>query len=210
MQPTLPHSDACERNREPILGVLRTAFAQVREVLEIGSGTGQHAVHFAAAMPWLAWQPTDRRAALDGLAARVRLQGSANLRIPLELDVATDDWPGAVLDPAGWHAVFSANTLHIMSAPQVERCFAALQHALAPGALLAIYGPFRYRGSFTTESNAQFDTLLRQRDPASGIRDAEWVDALAAAAGLALVADHDMPANNQLRVWRRDQGGVKR
>lgn len=203
MNATLPHSDACERNREPILAVLREAFAGAREALEIGSGTGQHAVHFAAAMPWLEWQPTERAAALAGLAARVSLEGGTNLRAPVALDVAHGPWPGAALQPAGWSAAFSANTLHIMSAPQVELCFAGLARALAPQAVLAIYGPFRYRGDFTSESNARFDAMLRERDPASGIRDAEWIDVLAAAAGLRLVADHALPANNQLRIWHR-------
>lgn len=203
MNGALPHSDACERNRDPILAVLREAFAPAREVLEIGSGTGQHAAYFAAAMPWLAWQPTDRTAALEGLAARARLEGGANLRPPLELDVASDSWPRARLDPAGWDAAFSANTLHIMSAPQVELCFAALAQVLAPRAVLAIYGPFRYGGDFTSASNARFDAMLRARDAASGIRDAEWIDGLAAKGGLRLVADHAMPANNQLRIWRR-------
>ena len=195
----LPFSEACERNKEPILAVLREAFAAASQVLEIGSGTGQHAVHFANHLPWLAWQPTDRSEHLESLAARVRQEGPANLLGPLELDVlAPGAWPVTEVD-----AVFSANTLHIMSWEAVEAAFRGIGTVLRAGGVLAIYGPFRYGGAFTSESNAGFDAFLRARDPDSGIRDAVDVDRLAGAAGLSLVADHAMPANNQLRVWRR-------
>jgi len=195
----LPCSEACERNKEPILAVLREVFAEASQVLEIGSGTGQHAVHFARHLPWLEWQPTDRGESLGTLAARVRQEGPANLQEPLELDVLSCvAWPATQPD-----AVFSANTLHIMSRDAVEAMFRGVGRVLRPGGLLAIYGPFRYGGTFTSQSNAEFDAFLRARDPDSGIRDAEAVDRLALAQGLALAADHAMPANNQLRVWRR-------
>ena len=195
----LPISEACERNKEPILAVLREALSGCSRVLEIGSGTGQHAVHFARHLPWMAWQPTDRADALDALAARVRAEGAPNLLEPLELDVlAPGPWPVTDVD-----AVFSANTLHIMSWQAVEAALRGIGNALPPGGVLAIYGPFRYGGAYTSGSNAEFDAFLRARDPDSGIRDAVDVDRLAGAAGLSLVADHDMPANNQLRVWRR-------
>lgn len=200
---TLPHSIACERNRGPILAVLREAFADRREVLEIGSGTGQHAVFFAAAMPWLRWQASERLESLPGLRARLLAEGGDALPAPCELDVQQAEWPRPA-GGEGWDAGFSANTLHIMSAPQVERCFAGLAAALQPGAKLAIYGPFTYRGKFTSDSNAAFDAMLRERDPASGLRDVAWIDQLAAACGLRLQADHAMPANNQLRTWQRD------
>ncbi|MCP5328326.1 MAG: DUF938 domain-containing protein [Steroidobacteraceae bacterium] len=202
--PELPFSAACARNREPIIAVLRDTFGDRHEVLEIGSGTGQHAVYFAASLPWLHWQPTDRAAALPGLRARCALEGSSNLFEPLELDVARDAWPLARLGLEGrWDTAFSANTLHIMSRSEVERCFAGFGQRLAAGAKLAIYGPFRYGGRYTSDSNARFDEALQARDPASGIRDAEWIDALAVDQDLELIADHDMPANNQLRIWRR-------
>ena len=194
----LPFSDACERNKEPILAVLREAFADCTRVVEIGAGTGQHAVHFARNLPHLAWQPTDRSEYLDGLAARIAAEGPPNLAQPVELDVLRQPWP-----PLAGDAVFSANTLHIMSWPAVESLFAGLPGALEPGGVLAVYGPFRYRGQFTTASNAAFDAMLRERDPESGLRDFEAVDALAQAAGLQLQADHAMPANNQLLVYRR-------
>jgi len=194
----LPFSDACERNKAPILGVLRDAFADRARVIEIGAGTGQHAVHFARSLPHLQWQPTDRLDYLASLAARIAAEGPPNLAAPVELDVLNDPWPALQGD-----AVFSANTLHIMSWPAVEALFAGLPRLLEGPAMLAIYGPFKYGGRCTTGSNAAFDQMLRERDPDSGIRDFEAVDALAAGVGFELEADHAMPANNQLLVWRR-------
>lgn len=196
--PPLPFAEACERNKAPILDVLRTAFAQARRVLEIGSGTGQHAVHFARALPHLVWQPTDRDEWLDGLAARIAAEGPSNLLPPLRLDVRDDPWPVAAVD-----AVFGANTLHIMSEACVEAFFHGVARVLEPGGTLCVYGPFRYCGRFTTDSNAAFDAWLKARDPLSGIRDFERVDALARTIGCALLEDHAMPANNQCLVWRR-------
>jgi cyclopropane fatty-acyl-phospholipid synthase-like methyltransferase len=195
----LPFSEACERNKGPILDILRDAFAPARRVLEIGSGTGQHAVWFARHLTHLQWQPTDRATELPGLRERIADEGTPNLLAPVELDVLVTPWPAPPAD-----AVFSANTLHIMGWPGVEAFFAGIATVLAEdGATLAVYGPFRYRGSYTSPSNAAFDDWLKRRDPASGIRDFEAVDALARAAGLTLAADHAMPANNQLLVWRR-------
>lgn len=194
----LPFSAAAERNKEPILSVLGPALAGCRSVLEIGSGTGQHAEHFARRLPHLTWQPTDRAGCLDGLRARVARSGLGNLLPPLELDVAQQAWPVTAPD-----AVFTANTLHILSWPEVEALFAGLGRILGPGTLLAVYGPFRYAGAHTAPSNEAFDRDLRQRDAASGVRDYEAVAALAAARGLEPGADHAMPANNRLLVWRR-------
>lgn len=191
-------SEACERNKHPIATVLTDALTTPGLVLEIGAGTGQHAVHFAGQLPWLEWQPTDRAEYLEGLRARVRLEGPPNLLPPLELDVCASPWPFAAAD-----AVFSANTLHIMSWPEVVDCLRGVGRVLVPGGQLLVYGPFRFDGRYTSGSNAEFDAYLRRRDPASGIRDFEAVDALAAAEALRLVANHDMPANNQLLIWRR-------
>lgn len=193
----LPFSDACERNKAPILEVLREAFADRRRVVEIGAGTGQHAVHFARHLPQLTWQPTDRAESLPGLSARIAAEGTPNLRQAVELDVLRQAWPAVRGD-----AVFSANTLHIMSWRAVEALFTGLPRILEPGGILAIYGPFKYGGQFTTASNAAFDAVLRERDPDSGLRDFESVNALASAAALEFRADHAMPANNQLLVWR--------
>jgi len=193
----LQYSEACERNKGPILGVLRGMFATRRRVVEIGAGTGQHAVHFARNLAQLAWQPTDRAEFLPGLAARVAAEGPANLAAPLELDVLHTPWPEVSGD-----AVFSANTFHIMSWAAVVALFAGMRRVLEPGGVLAVYGPFNYGGRYTSESNAAFDGALRARDPDSGIRDFEAVNALAAGAGLVLAADHAMPANNRLLEWR--------
>jgi SAM-dependent methyltransferase len=194
----LPFSEACERNREPILEVLRSAFANARQVLEIGAGTGQHAVHFSRHLPQLTWQPTDRVEHLPDLAARIAEEGGENLRAPVALDVTQPGWPDLEAD-----AIYSANTLHIMSWPEVEAFFRGVGRILAGGGVLAIYGPFRYHAGHTSESNASFDRSLRERDPASGIRDFEAVNSLAATQGLELATDHAMPANNRLLVWKR-------
>ena len=166
-------------------------------MLEIGSGTGQHAVHFAAAMPSLDWQCSDRAEQLPGIRAWLAEAALPNTPAPLELDV-TGVWPHAHYD-----AVFSANTLHIMGWPEVERMFACLPAVAGDEAVLAIYGPFNRDGGYTSDSNADFDRALKARDPRMGLRDAEAVDALARTAGFALAQDHAMPANNRCLVWRR-------
>lgn len=191
-----PHAPSCERNRDPILAVLREHFAHRRAVLEIGSGTGQHAVHFAAAMPHLEWQCSDREANLPGIRLWLDEAALSNTPDPIALDV-NGGWPARRYD-----AVFSANTLHIMGWPEVERLFAALPGVLAADATLVVYGPFNVGGRFTSESNAAFDAQLRAKAPQQGLRDLEAVDALARGAGLALVADRPMPANNRCLVWR--------
>jgi hypothetical protein len=175
-----PFSEACARNQGPILDVLRVHFDGVRSVLEVGSGTGQHAVHFAAALPQLRWQCSDVAANLPGVRAWLDDAALPNLPPPVVFDVN-----GAL--PAGpYDAVFSANTLHIMGWDEVKRFFAAMPMLLAGGGLLCVYGPFNVGGAFTSASNARFDAALRAADPKRGIRDAEAVDALALAAGLAL------------------------
>ena len=193
-----PFSPSSERNREPILAVLREAFADRRRVLEIGSGTGQHAVHFAQALPHLQWQSSDVTENHPGIAACLSDAGLPNTPAPLKLDVNQPRWPVGPFD-----AVFSANTLHIMGWDEVQTLFRRLPEVLAPDAVVAIYGPFNYDGRFTSDSNAAFDRRLKGDDPKRGIRDFEAVDALARAAGLVLAHDHAMPANNRCLVWRR-------
>ena len=177
--------------------MLRGCFADCRNVLEIGSGTGQHAVHFAAAMPWLGWQCSDRAEYLPGIRLWLDETALANTPEPVELDV-TGEWPRRRFD-----AVFSANTLHIMGWEQVQRFFEGIDAVLEPGGVLAVYGPFNYGGDYTSDSNREFDVWLKARDPRSGIRDFEAVDALACGIGLALIDDIAMPANNRTLVWRR-------
>lgn len=193
-----PFSAASERNREPILGVLREFFADRQHVLEIGSGTGQHAVHFATGLPQLTWQTSDRAENLAGIRSWLAETALPNTPAPLELDVAAGAWPRESFD-----AVFSANTLHIMAWGQVEALFSALPQVATDNAKLAIYGPFNFDGRFSSDSNAAFDASLRARAPHMGIRDAAAVDALAAHAGFALIHDIAMPANNRLRLWQR-------
>ncbi|MBC7990285.1 MAG: DUF938 domain-containing protein [Luteimonas sp.] len=250
-----PFSPASERNRDPILEVLLVHFAGRRHVLEIGSGTGQHAVHFAAAMPWLVWQCSDRAEYLPGVRTWLDEAGLPNTPAPIELDVASERWPlpslplgslpplppagegwgegaldpgvegqdqkrphpafGRLLPQAGevngragqqtrrFDALFSANTLHIMGWDEVEAFFAGLGTVLAEEATVVVYGPFNYDGDYTSDSNREFDGWLKARDPRSGIRDFEAIDALAREIGLRLSADIAMPANNRCLVWRR-------
>jgi cyclopropane fatty-acyl-phospholipid synthase-like methyltransferase len=192
-----PFSPACERNQNVILEVLRQAFADRSRVLEIGSGTGQHAVHFARAIPRLVWQTSDVPAHLGGIRQWLAEAALANTPEPLAFDIDGDP-PVASFD-----AVFSANTLHIMGWAQVQRLFSMLPGLMSEGAVLVVYGPFNYGGRFTSESNAAFDASLRADQPQRGIRDFEAVDALAKTAGLQLVEDRAMPANNRCLVWRR-------
>ena len=193
-----PDAPSCARNRDPILQVLLRQFDARRRVLEIASGTGQHAVHFAAAMPWLEWQCSDREQSLPGIRAWLADAALPNTPPPLPLDVATGPWPSQRFD-----AVFTANSLHIMGWDDVVALFAALPQVLEAGATLAVYGPFNYGGDFTSDSNRAFDASLRTRDPRMGIRDFEAVNLLAESQGLALIEDAAMPANNRCLVWRR-------
>jgi cyclopropane fatty-acyl-phospholipid synthase-like methyltransferase len=193
-KPFAPH---CERNKEPILAVLQPYFANRRRVLEIGSGTGQHAVFFAPALPNTVWQTSDLEENLPGIRLWVQEAALPNLPPPLLLDV-TGEWPKQRFD-----AAFTANSLHIMPWTAVERFFVGLDTVLERDGLLAVYGPFNYHGAYTSESNREFDGWLKQRSALSGIRDFEAVDALANRIGLQLMNDHAMPANNRLLVWRR-------
>ena len=203
-------SEACERNKGPILEILARAFSHTSKVLEIGSGTGQHATHFAAHLPHLIWQPSDTGDYLAGLRERLATErlarkppagaheGTPNLRPPIELDVRHQPWPVAPVD-----AVFTANTLHIMSWDAVKDFFRGVGSVMTAPAVLCVYGPFRYGGRYTSASNAEFDRFLRARDPESGIRDFEEVNTHSREQGLTLLADHPMPANNQLIIWHK-------
>ena len=190
-----PFSQACENNKQPILNHLKTVLQECQHVLEIGSGTGQHAVYFAANMPQLIWQCSDRAENILGIQ---RWLADTALPAPLTLDVGDGNWPAQLYD-----AIFSANTLHIMSWSEVELFFQKVDAQLKSNALLCIYGPFKYSGEFTSPSNADFDLWLKRNNPLSGIRDFEAIRELAMHAGFQLVADHNMPANNQLLIWQR-------
>jgi len=194
-----PYSESSEQNREPILAVLRTVFADRTRVLEIASGTGQHAVYFGAEFPDLTWQTSELAQNHPGIQAWLDEAALPNVLPPVVLDVNDDAWPVGEFD-----AVFNANTVHIIGWPAVERLFAGIGRVLLPGGIVCLYGPFNYGGKFTSESNARFDIWLKNRDPASGVRDFEAVNALAEAQGLRLIDDVEMPVNNRTLIWRRE------
>ena len=193
-----PFAPACERNKGPILEVLRRVFAGATDVLEIGSGTGQHAVWFAAGLPHLTWRTSDLPGGHDGINAWIDDAGLANVERPLALDVAHRPWP---LASAG--GAFSANTAHYMHWPEVEAMFAGVADLLPPGARFALYGPFARDGRHTSPSNAAFDRLLRAHDPGYGVRDVRRLDRIAAEGAMALEEDVAMPSNNRILVWRK-------
>ncbi|MEY4766031.1 MAG: hypothetical protein RI907_2704 [Pseudomonadota bacterium] len=201
MTATKPHAPSCERNRAPILAVIGPELAAARHVLELGSGTGQHAVHFAAALPHLSWQTTERTPdQLAGIRLWLGEAGLPNTPPPCALDVTTQPW---LLPQAPYDAVFTANTLHYMPWGAVQALFRGLPQVLGVGGLFMAYGPFRLDGQHTADSNVQFDRWLAGVDPSFAVRDLGDIDALAAAAGLQPVARHPMPANNFLVIWRR-------
>ncbi|MCK5829547.1 MAG: DUF938 domain-containing protein [Methylococcales bacterium] len=192
-------SQACENNKEPILQVIKTIFLESTTVWEIGSGTGQHACHFAHHLPHLNWQPTDRKENLKGIDCWVEESGLSNLKPSLALNVLDKKWPCQSID-----ALFTANTLHIMSWHEVACFFSGLNAYLTKNAQVCIYGPFKYKGQYTSESNKQFDHWLKTRDPNSRIRDFEEIEKLATTANLKLKNDFSMPANNRLLVFQKD------
>lgn len=192
------HSPAAEQNRAPIEAVLRACFAEPGKVLELGSGTGQHAAYFSAALPRLLWQPTDLEENLPSIRAWRAAASVTNLLEPLALDVRSQDWP---VESYGY--AFTANTLHIMAWDAVRACFEGVGRVLAPRGLFVCYGPYNYAGAYTSQSNARFDAWLRARDPCSGVRDFEALDALAGNCGMRLQRDYPMPANNHLLCWMK-------
>ncbi|WP_338847089.1 DUF938 domain-containing protein [Massilia sp. W12] len=192
------HSSACERNREPILAQLRTLFASRSKVLEIGSGTGQHAAYFCPQLPHLQWQSSDLAGNHASILAWRAECGAANFLPPLLLDVS-QAWPR--ID--GVDAVFSANTSHIMPWPAVQAMLRQVGLLLPAGGLFVLYGPFNQEGGFTSPGNAEFDATLRARDPQMGLRAREDIQALAHQAGMRTHAMLAMPANNQMLVFER-------
>jgi len=192
------HAPAAERNREPIREVLARELPPTGTVLEIASGSGEHAVAFARAFPALVWQPTDpSEAALASIAAWRAEAALPNLAAPLALDV-TAPWPIAHAD-----AIVCINMVHIAPWKAALALFAGAGRVLAPGAPLYLYGPYRFDGAFTAPSNAEFDRSLRARDPRWGVRDVRDLEAAAAAHGLALRDTVAMPANNHSLIFRR-------
>lgn len=192
-----PFSQACENNKGPILEVLKTVFNKTKSVLEVGSGTGQHSVFFAEQLPHLQWYTSDRRINHEGINLWHKEANLTNLHGPLELDL-NYAWPVNNVD-----AIYTANTFHIVSWQLVEQFFKGVSTHLVSQGVVCIYGPFKYQGQFTSASNEEFDRFLTQRDPFSGIRDFEAIEQLARHAGLTLISDTAMPANNQLLVFKR-------
>jgi len=193
-----PNSQACRRNRDPILEVLKQRLQHCSSVLEVGSGTGQHAVYFARHLNHLIWQTSDLVPNHGGIQAWIDDAELPNVVDPIALDVAS---PPALT--RSFDAVFTANSLHIMSWQRVRDFFALVGRVLCDGGLCLVYGPVKYGGRYTSPSNAQFDVWLKQRDASSGIRDFEMLDQLARNVRMVLMDDVEMPANNRILVWER-------
>lgn len=191
-------SDACEENKDPILAVLKNELADCRNVLEIGSGTGQHAVYFGLYLPYLCWQTSDLDENHASINAWRNSAGLPNVLEPLSLDVSSGPWP-----EGGFDGVFSANTTHIMSWPAVCGMFSGIRLVLKPGGVFCLYGPFNYNQCYTSVSNEHFDNWLKARNPLSGIRNFEALDELADNNSLVFRKDIEMPVNNRLLVWER-------
>lgn len=194
-------SQACENNKRPILNILSKVFSNTNHVLEIGSGTGQHAVFFGQHLPYLTWQTSDLLINHPGINSWLDEETLTNVERPIVIDL-NETWP---MPTNNQHVdgLYTANTLHIISWPLVVKFFEGLAQNLTSGANICIYGPFKYQGKFTSESNASFDLWLKDRDINSGIRDIEAILLLANSAGLNLVDDHVMPANNRLLVFSK-------
>jgi SAM-dependent methyltransferase len=193
----LPH---VARNREPILGVLRRVLPGRGLVLEVASGSGEHAAYFAEGLPALHWQPSDHDArALASIAAHRAATSASNLLAPLDLNVGSPHWPLERAD-----AVVCINMIHIAPWTAAEMLMSGAQRVLPAGGVLYLYGPFRIKGRHTADSNRSFDAWLRAQDPAWGVRDLDEVEKLAARHGLVLTATEPMPANNLSVVFRRD------
>lgn len=192
-----PFSQACENNKVAILAALADSFSASKTVLEVGSGSGQHAVFFAPNMPWLSWQTSDILLNHQGISQWLREYPAGNLLHPIELDL-NHPWPIEKID-----AIYTANTLHIISWPLVQAFFSGVSQHLNQQGKCCVYGPFNYQGQYTSESNAGFDIWLKERDNQSAIRDIEAIMALAESVGLSLENDHAMPANNRLLVFQK-------
>jgi len=193
-----PYSQSCDENCEPIFSVIQPLLLDCSSVLEIGSGTGQHAVYFAARLPQLIWYTSDCTENHAGITTWLEDAGSENLSGPLDLNVCSSAWPEMRFD-----AVFSANTTHIMHWNEVTAMFAGVGDVLVSGGRFLLYGPFNHAGRYTSESNARFDDWLRCRDPDSGIRNFEDLDALAHQAGMVFKEDFAMPVNNRILYWEK-------
>jgi len=194
----LNFSPSCERNQAALLAELTAIFSTKQYILEIGSFSGQHAIHFSENIPNINWQPSDVEEHLPALVQNLAEASLENCQKPIVLNVTeSHHWP-----TAQYEAIFTANTLHIMSWQDVQKLFDNINKVCKKGTLLCIYGPFKYQGKFTSVSNADFQSWLQNRDLNSGIRDFEKVNELAVEQGFTFVSDINMPANNQLLTWQ--------
>ncbi|MAD93057.1 MAG: methylase [Gammaproteobacteria bacterium] len=191
-------SQAAENNKAAILAVLAEWLPHQTKLLEIGSGAGQHAIHLAAALNHLLWQPSDREIVLPALTSNIDEYGPVNILGPITLDLASHTWPAQT-----YNCVYAANVMHIVSSELGENLIRGAAKVLTDEGLLALYGPFKYAGDFTSPSNADFDLWLKECDAQSGVRDVEWILDLATHAGLWLVEDRQMPANNQMLIFQK-------
>lgn len=195
--PQKPFAESCAQNREPVLTVIKPVLKNAASLLEIGSGTGQHAVYFASELAPMTWQTSDCRSYLNGIKHWIDEAGEENLLSPIELDV-TSEWPNKTYD-----AIFTANTVHIMGEEAVTALFQGAGRCLDRDGVLLIYGPFNYKGNYTSDSNRRFDQWLKERDPASGIKHFEDICRLADNNGMKLENDFEMPANNRILSFRK-------
>jgi len=193
-----PYSASCERNKLPILSVITPLLENKTNLLEIGSGTGQHAVFFAEQLPHLSWQTSDRVENHTDIHRWLDDSPATNINLPIQLDVIEDPWPEQPFD-----AIYSANTAHIMSWKAVQAFFEGVGNSLEMNGIFILYGPFNYHGKFTSESNEMFEQWLKRIDPERGIRDFEAVCLLAKNAGMKLLEDYEMPSNNRILVWQK-------
>lgn len=202
-----PFAESCEQNKTPIIKVLEQWFTLPdATVFEIGSGTGQHACYFSEKLGHLHWQPSERQENIAAVQAWTTEALGKNGRVKnilpvCELDVSQQHWPDIQVE-----YIFSANTVHIMSWPEVEDMFTGIRRILKPAGIFCLYGPFNYQGSYTSPSNADFDQWLKTRDPKSGIRDVEALCNLGHRSAphkpLKLIEDHEMPQNNRILVFQ--------
>ena len=193
-----PNAPSCEQNQQVILDVLKTLFIESGDVLEIGSYTGQHAVYFTEHLPHLNWYPGDLEAEHAGMKMWFSDVKHDRIHVPLILDVDISDWN---VDKKDY--IFSANVTHIISSEQTEKMFKHVGEILKTGGLFAQYGPFNYNGQYTSESNANFDVWLKQRNPDSCIKHFESMQEQAQINNLRLLKDIAMPANNRILVWEK-------
>ena len=194
-----PFSQACENNKDAILSVIAPLLKDKNNLLEVGSGTGQHAVYFSEKLSHLHWQTSDMKENHEGINQWIDDTSSKNIERPIEIDVLNYQW-----SKNKYSAIYSANTAHIMSWCAVQALFRGVGETLVNNGLFILYGPFNYNGKFTSESNERFEQWLKSIDVERGIRDFEAANRLAEENGMKLLKDYEMPANNRILVWQSD------